>query len=294
MQRRRPPVQPPSFSYWSALREWGILVRNPDGTSPRRREVLRHLARKGRGRRLSEDDPDPAAGGPAPFVQLPPAPAGLGKSSVGLGLDLTSEERRFLRRQLVGVLRQDGKQSLLACLAEAQAGGGAAAPWTASVLSVADASDREVLRVAQQAASLAAIGRGVYAALVEHAWNSDRNGASHVQADALAQVCHEHGHLGRQLEIEELLKLFPELSPDLVDLLRLTQAWLREGVSSPKQLRERYTAAELSRKDARSKLSTKYSGQLRRDEWVPEKHPLPSPLGYRWHNVSRLLRDVAG
>jgi hypothetical protein len=294
VQRRRPPVQPPSFSYWSALREWGILLRNADGTTPRRREVLRHLARKGGGRRMSEDDPDPRAGGQAPFVQLPPAPTALGKNTVGIDLTMTPEERRFLRRQLVGVLRSDGKQSLLACLAEAGAGGKATAPWTGSVLSVADASDREILRVAQQAAALAAIGRAVYAALVEDAWNSDRNGTQHVQADALAQACHEHGPLGRQLEVDQLLRLFPKLPTDLVDLLRLTQAWLRKEVSSPQQLRECYAAAEWSRKDTRSKLTTRFSGRRRRDEWIPEKHPAPSPLGYRWRNVSRLLQDIAG
>lgn len=293
VQRRRPPAQPPSFSYWSALREWGILARDPDGSTPRRREVLRRLSRSSRGRRVSEDDPDPGVGGAPPFVQLPPVPPELGRSSAPLGLALTTEERGFLRRQLVGVLRGDGKQSLLARLATAEAGGGAPEPWSVEVLSVADAADREVLRVAQAAAALSAVGRGVYAALVEEAWNVDRSGSSHVRADVLMKACHDHGTLAQELDIEMLANLFPEVRRDLLELLRATQKWLRDGALSPKPLRECYAAAESARKGTRSKLTTTYSGYRRREEWIPERHPLPMPLGYRWRNVSRLLKDIS-
>lgn len=295
VRHQRPPVQPPSFSYWSALRAWGILVRSADGTTPQRRDVLRQLSRRRRGRHASEDDPDPTIGGASPFVALPPVPGLLGKSSEPLGLDLTPEERRFLRRQMVGVLREDGKgkQSLLAGLAAAGGASGATAPWMSVVRSVADDSDRDVLRVAKAAAALVAVGRGVYAALVEEAWNLDRNGSSRTQADALFEACHQHGALGLELDVDELAGLFPKVPLDVIELLRATQAWMRTRVASPGQLRDRYALAEWSRKDTRSKLSTRHSGRRRRDEWIPDKHPAPAPLGYRWPNVSRLLKDVS-
>jgi len=79
-----------------------------------------------------------------------------------------------------------------------------------------------------------------------------------------------------------------------LDLLRATQAWLAREVESPAMLRERYAAAEWRLKDVRSKLTTKLSGHRQREEWLPDKHPTPAPLGYRWSNVARLLRDLAG
>ena len=132
--RKKPPAQPASFSYWSALTAWGILVRSPGGLIPRRIEVLRQLSKKSSRRRIAEDDPDPAMGFVSPFVDLPPIPKDLGRNSVALDLALTQDERRFLRRQLVGVLRPDRKQSLLAKLAEARAGGGNLAPWDSSIV----------------------------------------------------------------------------------------------------------------------------------------------------------------
>ena len=146
----------------------------------------------------------------------------------------------------------------------------------------------------KKVAALAAIGRGVYGALVEEAWNADRQSRSQIQADELASMCREHGALARALDVDELAQLFRELPTDLVNLLRATQGWLKEKTASPKMLRECYAAAEWRRKDDRSKLTTKFSGRRRRDEWEPGKHPRPTPLGYRWRNVSRLLRDVAG
>lgn len=294
-KHRRPPAQPPSFSYWSALREWGILVRSPDGSTPRRIEVLRQLSRsKGQRQAGLEDDPVPAMALASPFVRLPEAPKDLGKSAMPLDLALTRHERIFLRRQLIGVLRPDGRQSLLARLAEASSTGQVDAPWDKEVAELADSDDQAILRVAREAAALAAVGRGVYGALVESAWNADRNGMSLSRADALAEARREHAAMARRLDVDELKQLFPKLQTDLFDLLRATQAWLEACTESPKDLRECYAAAEWRLKDVRSKLTTKLSGRRRRDEWHPDRHPDPTPLGYRWRNVTRILADVAG
>ena len=293
-QRRRPPVQPPSFSYWSALAEWGILLRRPDGSVPRRREVLRLLAGRGIRTRLSEDDPDPTSGTPSPFIGLPAAPLELGKTGIPLALSLTKEEQQFLRKQLLAVQRPDGKQSLLAVLADAGVGGNCHAAWDAAVVDLADEPDRQLLRLARHAASLTAIGRGVYATLVEQLWNEDRGGTSHINRDRLAKACRDHRPEAKQLDIDQLTQVFrdPELPSDFIELLRATQIWLRRGAPSPKVLLDCYRTAEWNRKDTRSKLTGKHSGRLRRDEWRPDKHPEPIPIGYRWRNVSWLLKDI--
>lgn len=293
-QRKRPPAQPPSFSYWSALREWGILVRSPDGSTPRRIEVLRQLSRRRPRQSGSEDDPRPATSQASPFVGLPEPPEELKQGALPLDLALTAEERTFLRRQLVGVLRADGKLSLLARLAETRFAGRDDEPWDRPVAELADTDDREILRVARDAAALAAIGRGVYGALVEAAWNDDRNERSTSRKGALAAIRNEYTDRARRLDVEELKQLFPKLHPELLDLLRSTQAWLESGTASPARLREIYANAEWRLKDVRSKLTTKLSGRLRRGEWKPDKHPDPAPLGYRWRNVSRILADLAG
>ena len=295
-QRRSPPAQPSSFSYWSALREWGILVRSPDGSTPRRIEVLRKLSRR-RGPRQAglEDDPVPAMAIASPFVRLPEPPKEFGKSTLPLDLVLTKDERIFLRRQLIGVLRPDGRQSLLARLAEARFIGRVDdASWYEKVAELADPGDRAILRVARDAAALVAVGRGVYGALVEAAWNDDREQRSRSRTEALAKARNEYAAMARRLDIDKLGELFPELQTNLLDLLRATQAWLEAGTESPRELWDFYAYAEWELKKERSKLATKLSGRRRRDEWRPDKHPDPAPLGYRWRNVAQILADVAG
>jgi hypothetical protein len=107
-------------------------------------------------------------------------------------------------------------------------------------------------------------------------------------------VRHAYAATAQQLDVDELKQIFPQLHADLFDLLRTTQAWLERGPESPAMLRDRYAAAEWRLKDVRSKLTTKLSGRRRRAEWQPDKHPEPVPLGYRWSNVARLLRDFSG
>jgi hypothetical protein len=291
---RRAPAQPPSFSYWTALSRWEILVRRPGEPTPSRSQVLRQLARASRARPSGEDDPAPSDGATSPFVALPRPPVGFGDPARPLDLALTAEERRFLRRQLIGVLRDDGAQSYLARLVEAGARGNAAAPWSPSVARHADQADWGVLELARGAAALAAVGRAVYAALTEAAHAGDGHPASTRHALGLEAIRQEFEDDALGLDLGALADSFPVLPADLREVMRQTQAWLRQGAEDPAPLRGCYAAAEKARKGDRARLRPTAGGRQRRAEWDPKAHPTATPLNYRWPNVARLLKDLAG
>jgi hypothetical protein len=293
-QNRRPAAQPPSFSYWSALGAWGILTPTADRRTPGRRQVLRRLARRRRGIAATDDDPLPDVSLGSPFIDLPAPPKELGDSNQPMSLALLEEERRFLRRQFVGVRREDGKLSLLAALADARIGSEANSPWEDGVARFADEADRDVLRLARGAAAISAIGRAVYARLVEKAWNDDRSQSSTFHADRLAKAREIYGQDAARLEVDDLFSRFLRLSDELRAVLKETQHWLTGTSTDPDSLLASYAIAEKSRKRDRARLGDQWSAKIRRKEWELERHPAPVPIAFRWSNVRRLLRDISG
>ena len=292
----RDTAQPPSMAYWSALGSWGILRRQSDGSLPSRTQTLRRLARRSARlkSRLADDDggvlDDDAT---SPFVSLPRVPEALRVRGEPLDFALLPDERTFLHRHLLGVRRPDTTRcSLLARLTEARVGPAADDLWVTEIADVADSEDRAALVTARQAAALAGIGRGVYAALVELSRTNDGFPESTIHQDHLEEMIELHGHDAGDIDLNALSKFLPNLPEDLSGVLSETLDWVAVGDPDPSALSETYSKAEHNRKGLRARLSDTVAGRQRRAEWDPDEHRLAEPLHYRWSNVRRLLTDL--
>jgi len=67
------------------------------------------------------------------------------------------------------------------------------APWEKAVLDAASAKDHEALIRSMRIASLSAIGRGIYASLVESALERDGVETDSLHRDALKDLVDEYG-----------------------------------------------------------------------------------------------------
>ena len=289
-------AQPPSMAYWTALGSWGILRQQSDGSLPSRTQTLRRLARRSARlkQRLTDDD-----GGvldedaTSPFVSLPRVPETLQVRGEPLDFALSPVERTFLHRHLLGVRRPDTtSRSLLARLAEAGVGPTADDLWVTEIAEIADSEDRSALVTARQAAALAGIGRGVYAALVELARTNDGLPKNTIHQDHLEEMMEFHRHDAGDIDLNALSDLLPDLPEDLSCVLSETLGWVSAGNPDPSALSETYSKAEHRRKGLRARLPDTVAGRQRRAEWDPEEHRTAEPLHYRWPNVRRLLTDL--
>jgi len=295
----RAPIQPPSMIYWSALARWHILQPRPDGLSSSRGEILKkisavHFKTPGRQRM---DDGDPAEDDDlSPFVKLPSPPAEFLSSSKPMDFMLTTPERNFMRRHLIGVGRgasPQNSQSLLSRMAEERLSvRNINVPWSKAIRDIADTDDKRALIVASHVAALAGIGRSVYAALVEEAKAADGAPRTTVHFDDTQRMVATHGEAAKALDISALNAMVPGLPSYLIDVLNATQKWLQSGRQKVDGLRDVYQRAEVQRKGARARLASNLGGQGRRAEWSAEQHPLAEPLHFRWGNVRRLLNDL--
>jgi len=289
-------AQPPSFSYWTALGAWGILRPRPGGSMPSRIEALRRLAQLNPKRRSRVTDDDGGAldhDAVSPFVKLPRPPEALGSRNEALDFRMTETERGFLRKQLIGVRRPNtNNPSLLARLAEIPVAADADDPWSSEVMEVADQHDKFALSVARKTSALAGIGRGIYAALTELVRSKDGLSDTTKQRDHLKMMIDVYSDDACALNLEELTLLLPNLSRQLVNLLRATQDWLKADRDDLATLRLVYANAEQARKGLRARLPDNAAGRQRRAEWNPELQPLADPIGYRWRNIRRLMSDL--
>ncbi|WP_374499726.1 DUF6361 family protein [Pseudoxanthomonas sp.] len=295
---QREPSQTAAMIYWSALARWGILQARTGRAPQTRAQVLRQIEAMevgGSARKLSIDGEPTWSFDAHPFVTLPPPPVELAQPGKPIGFALTAKERAFLRRQLMAVPRADGQQSLLARLAEHQTSvASVAVPWHKALRRVADAQDQFVLMLAEQASALAGIGRGVYAALVEQAKNSDTGQRSRAYRDHLSVMCGEHGAVAQAMDLEALQTCVPGQPDALVQVLAATQDWLRSGQRDFTPLQEVYRRAEVERKRDRARLGVTLGARKRRAEWnTPQvPHPPAETLHYRWGKVRMLLNDL--
>jgi Family of unknown function (DUF6361) len=282
----KPSSQPPSTVYWNALAIWGILRSRLDGRTISRMEA--HCLLKGAGA-ASDDDGQPLLSFDPPFVPLPDRPES--RRGGPITLRLTTAEAAFLRERLAP-LRPVGRHelSLLARLVRTEA----AAPsgmWAAEAREVAG-PDQALVR-AQQAASLAGVGRAVYDALLERIVEaSDKRETSTRHRDHLAVVVEGHGPVAAKLDVDALEADIGVLPPKLRIVLTATKDWMASKSGNPAPLFDVYAAAE-ARKGPRARLALTPNGRARRLEWSSDEHGLAAPLHYRWDQVSTLLNDLA-
>lgn len=283
----KPSSQPPSTVYWNALAVWGILRPRPDGRTISRAQAHRLLKSAGA---ATDDDGQPFLSVAPPFVSLPGRPDSWHGGAISLRL--ATAEAAFLRERLAQLRRNGGHElSLLARLVRTEA----AAPsgmWADEARAVAG-PDQKPLARAQQAASLAGVGRAVYDALLERIVETDdKREISTRHRDHLTAVVEEHGTVAVELNIDALEADIGALPPKLRAVLTATKDWIASKSTDPVSLLDVYTAAE-ARKGPRARLHLTPNGRTRRLEWSSDEHSLAGPLHYRWGQVSMLLNDLA-
>lgn len=289
----KPADTPPSTIYWTALSAWGILRRDPFDRVPTRQNVRAMLSRS---RRVIDADGEPLIGFVPPFVALPPRPTDwIGQGP--LTFNLTRDEGLFLKERLSQVCSPltSGSLSLLARLAKDGVKLPASMFTPLPVIRNRAGRDLGALRRAETMSHLVAVGRAVYAALVEDLRErKDERETPRVHRDDLSRIAHEHREqalaLGRNAvdSVEADIGVLPGA---LRTVLVATLAWLDAGELRPDGLLEAYTLAE-SRKRGRARLPLTGDGRARRLEWASGDHPLAEPLHYRWDRVKRILEDV--
>lgn len=292
--QRRASSQPATMVYWSALNNWGLLRRLDDGSSPSRASIHRMLAIDWRRAHVQDDDGVPIEEAHSLFATLPTPPSGWRTQGEPITFRLLSGEASFLKKQLLTTRRSGGQDpSLLARLAEDPGRVRTAnAPWQKAVCGAADAADKAAMDRARRAASLSAIGRAVYAALVE-ALRDERDGlsTSAKHRSSMPGVIDRYRQEALDVEIHAVHEDAPGLPALFVKVLEQTQAWLSRA-DDPKALLDLYASMEQKRKGNRARLAPTPLGRQRRAEWDNEKHPLAEPLHYRWGNVKRMLMDL--
>jgi hypothetical protein len=226
-----------------------------------------------------------------PFVALPPRPTNWAGSEP-LNFELLPREATFLHARFSDLrpARLPKQLSLLARLANGKSVE-AGHCWEPGLVELAK-EDGAKLRRAGCAASLAAVGRAVYAALVETLQEEeDHLSIGRRHRDNLPVVLEQHGATASRVHVADLLEDTGPTPRAVKEVLEETLLWLRNGTKNPMVLRDVYENAEYKRKDQRARLSRLF-GAAPRMEWNPVEHALAAPLHYRWGRVSRLLHDL--
>ncbi|MCB0197014.1 MAG: hypothetical protein KDJ65_34015 [Anaerolineae bacterium] len=293
----KPTSQPPTMIYWNALRTWRILRPQMDGTYPKRSAVHRSLTKQHLPNHLTDDDKSPLEESSTFFVKLPPPPAEWNDKNHPLDFTIQPKEAEFIDQHLRNVHRMGMPKtpSLLACLVEHTVDlTNLVFPWAKPILNLVDKDEHEALLRAQQASALAAIGRAIYAALVERICaEEDKRSIPDIHRANLRRVIRDYRGQALRLDTEAVkLDAFYSLPSSLLDVLNTTQSWLKTKKDFS-DLRDVYERAEVTRKGGRARLARTLAGQERRKEWTPEEFPEATPLHYRWSNVQRLLDDLS-
>ena len=285
--------QPPAYVYWTALAKWGLIDARPDGRTWSRPDIARLLAAGSR-RSMHDDDGRPFETVSWPITGLIDSPAGWDGDGK-LTLELSAREREFLARKLRAVRSptDPSERSLLSKLVGCQLED-AVYCWSDEIIGLAG-KDAARLKRAGQAAALSAIGRAVYAALVETLKEGrDNRPQGNLHRKDLGDVVEEWGSQAAALDFAQFLDDVGYLPAPVEAVLRDTLVWIRSKTKDPSPLLHVYERAEYSRKGDRARLANTQFGVDRRMEWQGEKHGFAEPLHYRWGNVKRLLRDLEG
>src|SRR5262249_49332317 len=136
----------------------------------------------------------------------------------------------FLRRKLSLLARPgDTAPSLLARLVEARDCYPGTAPGLPLALDArANAADKRALQIARDAADLAAIGRAVYGALVEHLRAEDGGPGEKTFRTQLRSHFNDYGEAASRCDLEGLTAFLPGIPDYVREVLHKTQAYVRE------------------------------------------------------------------
>lgn len=296
MRYPQPTTQPPTMVYWTALAAWRILRPNVSGGVPSRQTAHRAIARNTARHQVHDDDKQLLVEEQPLFCSVPTPPPAWNDPTQRLDFQIQKAEARFLRNCFLSVTRQDsdGAPSLIARLVEHQVEmTDRLELWSTKVKSIADPADRDALLRARQAAALSAIGRGVYAALVEQVREKhDGLLTDDIHRAYLKVVIEKFATDALALDISKIVLDSPSIPSGILAVLHATQTWLRSRSHELTTLYDVYQSAESRRKGRRARLTKSLAGREKRAEWLPDKHPLATPLHYRWDNVRRLLMDL--
>jgi hypothetical protein len=291
----KPTSQPAAMVYWIALQSWGILRKLPDGSYPSRGQVHQYLQKSRRETSLRDDDHQPLSERHSLFVTLPDKPENWVKVSEPLDFNLTSDEAKWIRSQLMAITRQQGQPSVLALLAEYNLHlRNISTLWSQEIMEIVDDEEKQVVQRASHVSALAAIGRAAYQAMVEMMCDQiDQLSSSTTCRDFLYKlVKSDYAERAIQLDVDQIQIDAPHLiGHSILRILAETQEWLRNPIGL-QELLPLYRHVEVMRKGRRAQLAENLAGKQRRAEWQPDENPQPSPLHYRWGNVQRLLSDL--
>ena len=284
--------QPPDQVYWTALRQWGILLSGINTRS----EALRRLQASLRKAPLDDDGGNLDEDATEVFSSLPKPPSGWDNPESELDFKMSPKEQDYLRLKLGQLTRPGDKApALLAKLADGR--GYYPSPETSlprELDSHADADDKPALRIARDAAELSAIGRAVYGALVEHLRTEDGKKEDGIYRAALRSHFDKYAAGASRCDLEALKVLLPTIPPYVNDVLAQTQAYVRDGKPEAfLRLRASYQYSEVMRKTGRARLANTLKAVQRRNEWEPDRHNI-TPLHYRWSVVRKMLNDLSG
>jgi len=287
----QPAQQPPSVVYWGALTTWGIVRPAAGRASVTRREMHARIATASR---QTDDDGMPLADREPIFVALPPMREKW-DAATRLTFQLAAAEASFIRQRwdATPCSTDLSRESLLARLSRADIGK-VDFCWQPQILALAG-PDKLALVHAGRCAALSAVGRAVYAALVEKLCvTHDERPAQLAHAKKLGDILLDYRTEAARFDIDDVEGDIAPLSPTLRVVLTKTLTWLKQGRSDPAPLLDSYTEAEISRKRSRARLALTLDGRNKRAEWILEDHPAPTPIHYRWSNVQGLLNDLRG
>lgn len=294
----KPTAQPPSMIYWSALAAWRLLKPLAGGALPSRQMVHRAIAKKEPRHQLHDDDKQLLLEEEPLFGALPQPPEKWHSANEGLDFSLEPAEAQFLRNCFLTVSRPDSDStpSLLARLVEHQVNlTDRDTLWSSKVKAASDNADKTALTRAQQAAALSAIGRGVYAAMIEEMRATlDGVVTEDTHRSNLVVVCDKYSTDALGLNIDEILVDAPGMPGGILEVLRATQEWLARSRRDVMALYDTYEQAESRRKGRRARLTKSVAGREKRAEWTPKDSAPAEPLHYRWRQVRQLLIDLQG
>lgn len=287
----QPAQQPPSVVYWGALTNWGIVRKRFDGIPYSRHEVEARLVAPPL---RTDDDGTPLQNLEPAFIAMPPMREQWDEASA-VSFQLTATEAKFIQYcwDATPCNADPRRESLLARLAQTditRVGN----CWDAPVLQTAG-PDKQALVHAGRSAALSAIGRGVYAALVEGLYmREDGLPAQEWHRLALDEALAQYRPEASRFDIHDVEGDIGALSSTLRTVLVDTHQWVNKGRTDPRSLFEVYAAAEVPRKLGRARLAFTLGGRQKRAEWMAEDHPALAPLHYRWGNVRGLVADLRG
>jgi hypothetical protein len=115
-----------------------------------------------------------------------------------------------------------------------------------------------------------------------------------VHRENLTTVIEKFAAEALALDVEKITLDAPSVSTGILEVLGATQAWLRGRSGAVADLYSVYQSAESRRKGRRARLTKSLAGRDKRAEWVPDQHPLATPLHFRWSNIRQLLLDLQG